>query len=130
MKKSFFNVILFLLNVYCAVYFVVTSSRVLIASKANKITIWVWFALFTFSMFVKAVQQLQEMKLMKSYDEKFHKLTNRYPQDIKLADDINNFINDINNTIDTTNLKKYNKKHLLEMVEYLNNLLSTTISNH
>ena len=26
-------------------------------------------------------------------------------------------------------LKKYNKEHLLEMVEYLNNLLSTTVSS-
>lgn len=69
------------------------------------------------------------MKPINSYDKKFDLLVVSYHSNTNLDNEIYEFINDINNTIYSQNLKKYNKEHLLEMVEYLNNLLSTTVSS-
>lgn len=127
--KKIFNVIHFLLAVYCAIYFILVASNILSASKINKILIFIWFIFFSLMSFLKAINQFVEMRLINWYDKKFDLLVVSYQPNTNLDNEIYEFINDINNTIYSQNLKKYNKEHLLEMVEYLNNLLSTTVSS-
>ena len=127
--KKIFNVILFFTNFYCFIRLLLVIANILTVSKAEKILLWTCFIAFIFSLFEKAKHQFEEMKLIKCCDEAFYAFIDLYQQNIRLDDTATEFITDINDIIDKGDLKKYNKKHLLEMVEYLNNLLSTTISN-
>lgn len=127
--KKIFNVILFFTNFYCFIRLLLVIANVLTVSKAEKILLWAVFIAFIFYLFEKAIKQFVEMNLINLYDKKFDSLVVSYQQNTNLDNEIYEFINNINNTIHSQNLKKYNKEHLLEMVEYLNNLLSTTVSS-
>lgn len=127
--KKIFNVILFFTNFYCFIRLLLVIANVLTVSKAEKILLWACFIAFIFFLFEKARHQFEEMKLIKCCDELFYAFIDLYQHNIRLDDTVTEFIADINDIIDKGELKKYNKEHLLEMVEYLNNLLSTTVSS-
>lgn len=127
--KKIFNVIFFFTNFYCFIRLLLVIANVLTVSKAEKILLWACFIAFIFSLFEKARHQFEEMKLIKCCDELFYVFIDLYQHNIRLDDMATGFITDINDIIDKGDLKEYNKKHLSEMVEELNNLLSTTISN-
>lgn len=136
MKKNNFKKVIFgIIDVVLVIWFMAMIGRFIEFSMLTKAFLWAWFILFIIALIMKVLNQIEELRLMKKIEESVSLVEDLYDILVLSGNSPNikstfqncskQILLSINDILQTTELKKYNQEHLIQLAERINSLLDS-----